>query len=292
MLHPGVTLHNNRPCNCGQPKKQMMAKLLVSTRNAEFQIIESLKLNRVKRHQAKEVFIEGIESIKQAVTAGLEITRIITADVDKLSMWAQELIRKQRRAKIIEMSSELYKSICDRDEPSEIVVTAHVELYGLDRLTLPTAPFLLVFDRPSDCGNFGSLIRSANSFGVDAILVIGHGVDIYDPKVIRSSVGSIFHSTIVSVRSMQEFEEWVSHQKRVNNISIVGTDSAGDVSLPDHKLAKPIAIVLGNEAKGMSVALKQLCDATVSIPISGAANSLNVAAAGSIFLWEVYRNSI
>jgi TrmH family RNA methyltransferase len=246
----------------------------------------------VKRHQAQEVFIEGIESIKQAVAAGLEITRIITADIDKLSMWAQELIRKQRKAKIIEMSSELYKSICDRDEPSEIVVTAHVALYGLDRLALPPNPFLLVFDRPSDCGNFGSLIRSANSFGVDAILVIGHGVDIYDPKVIRSSVGSIFHSTIVSIRSMQEFQEWVSNQKRTNNISIVGTDSAGEVSLLDRKLAKPIAIVLGNEAKGMSVALKQICDYIVGIPIAGAANSLNVAAAGSIFLWDVYRNSI
>jgi 23S rRNA (uridine2479-2'-O)-methyltransferase len=269
-----------------------MAKLLVSTKNAEFQIIESLKLNRVKRHQAQEVFIEGIESIKQAVAAGLEITRIVTADLDKLSMWAQELIRKQRKAKIIEMSSELYKSICDRDEPSEIVVTAHIALVGLDRLTLPPAPFLLVFDRPSDCGNFGSLIRSANSFGVDAIFVIGHGVDIYDPKVIRSSVGSIFHSTIVSIRSMQEFQEWVSTQKRTNNITIVGTDSAGEVSLLDRKLAKPIAIVLGNEAKGMSVALKQICDYIVGIPIAGAANSLNVAAAGSIFLWDVYRNSI
>jgi len=269
-----------------------MAKLLISTRNAEFQIIQSLKLNRVKRHKAQEVFIEGIESIKQALHAGLEITRIITSDIDNLSMWSKELVVNNRRAKIIEMSSELYKSICDRDEPSEIVVTAQIELYSLDRLTLPPTPFLLVFDRPSDCGNFGTIIRSANSFGVDAIFVIGHGVDIHDPKVIRSSLGSVFHSRIIAVQSMQEFEAWISHQKRVSNIRIIGTDSAGDASLLNLKLTKPIAIVLGNEAKGMSVALKNICDVVVSIPVSGAVNSLNVACAGSIFLWDVYRNSI
>ncbi len=268
-----------------------MANLTISTENAEFQIIQSLKLNRAKRHKSKEVFIEGIESIKQAVTAGLEISRIITADLKALSSWSKDLIRSNRSSKIIEMSFELYKSICDREEPSEIVVTARVEPLNLHDLNLPPDPFLLVFDRPSDFGNLGSLIRSANSFGVDALFVIGHGVDFYDPKVIRASLGSVFHSKIIAIPSMQDFETWVSGQKKINNISIVGTDSTGDVSLLSHKLTKPIAIVLGNEAKGMSVALKNMCDYIVSIPISGVVNSLNVSCAGSILLWDVYKNS-
>lgn len=268
-----------------------MANLIISAENAEFQIIQSLKLNRTKRHKAKEIFIEGIESIKQAVNAGLEITRIITSDIDGLSTWSKELILKNRRSKIIEMSFDLYKSICDRDEPSEIVVTAKIELFGIHDLTLPPNPFLLVFDRPSDCGNLGSLIRSANSFGVDAMFVIGHGVDIYDPKVIRSSLGSIFHSKIILVQSMLDFETWISNQKRINNISIIGTDSTGDISLLNHKLTKPIAIILGNEAKGMSVSLKGICDHIVSIPIMGVVNSLNVSCAGSIILWDVFRNN-
>jgi TrmH family RNA methyltransferase len=268
-----------------------MPNLKISTENAEFQIIQALKLNRTKRHQLQEVFIEGIESIKQAVGAELEITRIITADVDKLSSWSKDLIRKHQNAKIIEMSFDLYKSLCDKEEPSEILVTAKVEFFTLDELKLPAKPFLLIFDRPSDFGNLGSLIRSANSFGVDAIFIIGHAVDTYDSKVIRSSLGSVFHSKIIPIQSMQDFEAWVSNQKKVNNLSIVGTDSTGDVSLLDHKLTKPIAIVLGNEAKGMSVALKNICDYVVSIPLSGAVNSLNVANAGSILLWDVFRNN-
>lgn len=268
-----------------------MPTLAISTENAEFQIIQSLKLNRTKRHQAQEVFVEGTESIKQVIAAKLEITRIIAADMGKLSSWAKDLIRSNRQAKIIEMSFDLYKSICDREEPSEIVITARIKPLTLYDLNLPPAPFLLIFDRPSDFGNLGSLLRSANSFGVDALIVIGHGVDVYDPKVIRASLGSVFHSNIVAVSSMQEFEVWLSEQKVATNLSVVGTDSTGDISLLSHPLTKPIALILGNEAKGMSIALKNICDYIISIPISGAVNSLNVSCAGSILLWDVYRNS-
>jgi TrmH family RNA methyltransferase len=161
----------------------------------------------------------------------------------------------------------------------------------LAELSLPEKPFVLIFDRPSDHGNFGSILRSANSFNVDAIFVIGHTIDYYDPKVIRSSLGSIFHSKIVHIQSMQELEAWIAQQKQQNGLQVVGTDSTGSVSITDRKLETPLALVLGNEAKGISVALKNTCDFVVSIPISGAVNSLNVACAGSILLWDVYKNS-
>src|SRR5688572_8932177 len=122
-----------------------MPTLKISTENAEYQIIQALKLNRTKRHQLKEVFIEGIESIKQAVSAELEITRIITADIDKLSSWSKDLIRKNQKAKVIEKSFDLYKSLCDKEEPSEILVTARVEFLTLDELKVSDNPFLLIF---------------------------------------------------------------------------------------------------------------------------------------------------
>lgn len=268
-----------------------MATLNISTENAEFQVIRALKSNRTKRRQSGEIFVEGIESIKQADRAKLDITRIITPDLEALSSWSKDLIRKNRKTKVIQMNNDLYKSICDREEPSEIVITAKIGSLQLHELNLPPKPFVLVFDRPSDFGNLGSLIRSANSFGVDAVLITGHSVDMYDPKVIRSSLGSIFHTKIVAVESMREFEDWVVGQKKVNNIPLVGTDSTAEVSLLSHRLTRPIVLILGNEAKGMSVALKNLCDIVISLPLVGAVNSLNVACAGSILLWDVYKNS-
>ncbi|HBI00055.1 MAG TPA: RNA methyltransferase [Anaerolineae bacterium] len=262
---------------------------LISVKNAEYQIIQALKTNRVKRSQTHEVFVEGIESIKQLLNANIEVTRVIIHDEKELSDWGKSLIAKNK-SKSIQMRFDLYKELCDREEPSEVLVTAKINPISLADLSLPEKPFILIFDRPSDYGNFGSILRSANSFNVDAIFVIGHGIDVYDPKVIRASLGGIFHAKIVHIESMKTLEAWIKTQKGKNNLQVIGTDSTGSVSLPDYKLEKPIALVLGNEAKGMSVALKNLCDVIVSIPISGNVNSLNVANAASIFMWEVYKN--
>ena len=268
-----------------------MKKLLISTANAEYQVITSLKQNRTKRSKLGEIFVEGIESIKQAQRAGIEFTRIITGDFKETSDWAKGLVADNPHAKVIEMSAPLYRALCDRDEPSEIVVTAKVKARSFWDIELSDRPCVLIFDRPSDHGNFGTILRSANSFAVDAVFVLGHAIDTYDPKVIRASLGSIFHSNIAAIPSMEELLRWVNVQKEKSGLRLVGSDSTGPVSLQSHRLARPIALVLGNEAKGMSVALKELCDYIVSIPLAGSTNSLNVACAGSILLWEISRNS-
>lgn len=266
-----------------------MKKRLISVKNSEFQVIQSLKLNRAKRHQLQEIFVEGIESIKQALSAGVEITRIIVYDAAKLSDWGKQLVRTSQ-APLIEMTFDLYKELCDREEPSELLITARIAPARLEELSLPAQPVVVICDRPSDHGNFGALVRSANAFAVDAIFVVGHAIDWCDPKVIRASLGAVFHTTIVQIQSMQALKEWIAQQKRQSNLCIVGTDSAGSDSLADIALRRPVALILGNEAKGMSVALKEVCDQLVRIPISGAVNSLNVACAGSILLWDIYRH--
>ncbi|HRW47202.1 MAG: RNA methyltransferase [Caldilineaceae bacterium] len=268
-----------------------MKKLLISTANAEYQIITSLKQNRTKRSKLGEIFVEGIESIKQAQRAGVAFTRIIAGDRLGLSDWAKGFIAANQDATVVEMSAPLYRELCDRDEPSEIVVTAKISAQDFWEIELSDNPCVLIFDRPSDHGNFGTILRSANSFAVDAVFVIGHAIDIYDPKVIRSSLGGIFHTKIAAVPSMEELRQWVAAQKERSGLRLVGSDSTGSVSLESHRLARPIALVLGNEAKGMSVALKELCDYVVSIPLAGSMNSLNVSCAGSILLWEIFKNS-
>ena len=96
---------------------------------------------------------------------------------------------------------------------------------------------------------------------------------------------------IVNLESLDQLINWISGQKTKNNLVVVGTDSTGKVSLLTQPLKTPIVIILGNEAKGMSVGLQGLCDFITSIPLAGKVNSLNVSCAGSIFLWDVYRNS-
>jgi TrmH family RNA methyltransferase len=266
--------------------------MIVLTENDEYQIIESLKLNRAKRAKAGEVFIEGIEAIKQAAAAGIALTRIVCSGKTVLSGWAGGLFAAYPDAKIIKIADALYKKLCDRQEPSEIIATAKINHLKLTDLVLPEKPFIVLFDRPSDTGNLGSVIRSANSFGADALLILGHGADVYDPKTIRASLGSVFHTKVVQIESMGALEEFIKNEKARCGLKVIGTDSRGEVSLTTEKPRRPILLALGNEAKGLSIALKNLCGSIVSIPISGEVNSLNVASAASIFMWEIYRNSL
>jgi 23S rRNA (uridine2479-2'-O)-methyltransferase len=268
-----------------------MKKLIINSENDEFQVIQSIKLNRLKRNKTGEMFIEGIESIKQAIKAKIEFSRIITINLNDLSNWGKSFIDDNKESNIIEMTNDLYKKLCDKEDPSELLVTAKKKCIKLKDIEISKKPLILIFDRPSDYGNLGSIIRSANSFNVDAIFITGHSIDIFDAKVIRSSMGSIFHSKIIYIESMDELKNWIKNIKKGNEITIVGTDSSGEVSLENIKLEKPMILILGNEAKGMSISLKELCDCIIRIPISGNVNSLNVSCAGSIILWEIYKNS-
>ncbi len=188
--------------------------LRISGKNAEFQIITALKTNRHKRQEYSEIFIEGIEAIKQALAAGKNISRFIFVSYARLSGWAKEQVGANPSAKLIEMSEELYKSLCDKNDPSELLATIKMEKTSLADLKIPAKPFIVIFDRPSDHGNFGTLVRTANAFKVDAVFVVGHGIDIYDPKVIRSSLGAVFHTPIVLIESMKKFESWLFRSKK------------------------------------------------------------------------------
>jgi TrmH family RNA methyltransferase len=152
----------------------------------------------------------------------------------------------------------------------------------------PENPFIIVFDRPSDYGNLGSIIRSANAFNVDGIFIIGHGIDIYESKVIRSSLGSIFFTKVIKIKSMKVLSDYIKIQKEKNSMEIVGTDSNGTISIKDCKINKPVMVIIGNEAKGMSIGLKEICDKIIRIPMEGNINSLNVSCAASIIMWEIY----
>jgi len=266
-----------------------MNRLLITAENAEYQIIQSLKQNRAKRNKHREVFVEGIECIKQAINSNKEITRIITKDKNSLSNWGKDVIKQHKDVKIIEMTKKLFDELADKTNPSEMLITVKIKTNSLDDIDAKN-PFLIVFDRPSDHGNLGSIIRSANAFNADGILIIGHGVDIYEPKVIRASLGTVFFSKIAVIESMETLEEFINIQKKKNNMEIIGTDSTGTVSAGEYKIKRPVMVIIGNEAKGMSVKLKEICDKIIKIPMEGNVNSLNVSCAASIIMWEIFKN--
>jgi len=264
----------------------------ISSKNDTFQMLVAVKTNRRKRSRFDEILVEGIESIKQAlVSPYVVLKKIIYRDFSALSDWAKNVIQSGAFPERVEMADELYRELADKDEPAEIMITLGCHRTPLEKAPLGAEPFIVVFDRPSDRGNLGSLVRSANAFGVDLIVTLGHGVDVFEPKAIRSSLGAVFRTRLAHAQSMAELERWLGRLKRETGLAVVGTDSAGDTTPAEAALRPPVALVIGNEAKGMSVGLKALADRLVRIPMRGDVNSLNAACAGSILLWEIYKRS-
>jgi tRNA G18 (ribose-2'-O)-methylase SpoU len=261
-------------------------------KNDVFQMLLAIKTNRKKRNLFDEIFVEGIGPIKQALDSPfVGLRKIIYCDETTLSDWARDLIARGLFAERVEMESGLFRELADKEEPAEILATLRYRKRAVGEIDLGPAPCIVIADRPSDCGNLGSLLRSANAFGVDLVVTHGHGVDIFDPKTIRASLGAVFRTPVSHVESLADLEQWLGRLKTERGLTVVGTDSTGDVSLETADLRPPIALILGNEARGMSVGLKQLADRLVRIPMKGAVNSLNAACAGSVILWEVFKNS-
>jgi TrmH family RNA methyltransferase len=160
----------------------------------------------------------------------------------------------------------------------------------LERIPIKKDLFVVVIDRSSSNGNLGTIIRSCNSFGVDAIIITGHSVDLYDSKTIRASVGTLFSIPIIRLGSHNDLIPFFQKVKeKIGSINVVGTSVKTQNTIDNSCISYPLALLIGNETYGLSNKYKELCDTLVKIPMLGSASSLNVACATSIFLYEAQR---
>jgi len=263
----------------------------VSSRNARFQVWQALLGNRNKRQRAGEFLVQGVRPISIAVEHGWPI-RALIHDADRpLSRWAQDLLREQRGAERVSMAADLLAELGEKDESApELIAVMEMPPDDLDRIKVEPDFLGVVFDRPTGPGNIGSIIRSADAFGADGLIVTGHAADVYDPKSVRASTGSIFALPAVRVPSQREVMEWVATRRTEGiPIVIVGTDEHGSADIFDYDLTQPTLLLIGNETSGLSAAWKDLADQLVRIPMTGSASSLNAANAATAVLYEVSR---
>lgn len=257
--------------------------------SAEFQLIEALKHNRNQRFRQQRFFVEGVRAITHAVDARWPIDTILFRRGRLLSVWAKEICDRAGARVHLEVPPTLLDRLSDKDAPSELIAIVAMPADDLDRIPLREDLLAVVADRPASPGNLGSLIRSCDALGAHGMVVVGHAADVYDPHTIRASMGSIFHTPVVRLPSPAELEEWlVRARTAIPSLQVVGAAVEG-APVGEHDLARATILVLGNEARGISERLRAQCEALVTIPMTGAADSLNVASAGSIVLYEASR---
>jgi len=279
-----------------QQEDQVAAGRRITSRNARFQQWQALLTNRTKRQRAGEFLVQGVRPITLALERGWPVRTLIHPDRRPLSRWAEDLLRDgaPRGVERVAMAPELLAELGEKNESApEVVAVAELPADDLSRIAVGDGFLGVLLDRPAWPGNIGSVIRSADAFGADGLIVAGHAADVYDPKSVRASTGSLFALPAVRVPSPREVVDWLAaHRAGGRPVTVVGTDERGAADLFDCDLTGPVLLLVGNETAGLSAAWRELCDRTVRIPMTGSASSLNAANAATAVLYETARQRL
>lgn len=256
--------------------------------NADFQLLETLGRNREKRRKMGLFIVEGVRAINLALANGWVFEGLIMPEDTSLSRWGSDVLAQAQAKKHYLVAPQGYELLTERHEGSELLALLHLPSEDPARLPISADMRVVLLDRPSNPGNLGSIVRSCDAFGVNGVAVVGHSVDPYSREAIRASTGSLLSVPVVHFPGPREVSAWLgSVRDQLGTVRMIGSDEHGDTEAKNFDYAGPLVLAAGNEAAGLSAGLRELCDLTLSIPITGSASSLNVAVATSILLYEM-----
>ena len=249
---------------------------ITSSSNQKYKYFKSLQLKKA-RYENNEFTVEGIKSVRDAINSGCEITALIVSDrFDKGIDFGS--------IPVYEVSEPLFGKLCDTKTPQGIM--AVIKMYDNTSFKPDFNGAYVYCDNVSDPGNLGTIIRTADAAGMSGVILSKGTADIYSPKVVRASMGSFFNITIITDRDIEDLKEYKS-----SGFSLLGgalTDNTVDFKECDYK--KPVIIIVGNEANGISDEVLKIVK-PVKIPILGKAESLNVSVAAGILMYEWSRHN-
>jgi 23S rRNA (uridine2479-2'-O)-methyltransferase len=261
----------------------------IHSKNSDFQQVDALRRNREKRQKSRQFLVEGVKPIELAIAHGWQIAAFLYSREMQLSHWAEGVLLASRAERHLELPLALMQELSEKNETSELMAVVKMPVDSLSRIPLRAPLLVVVLDRPSSPGNLGTTLRSCDALGAAGVVVTGHTADLYDPKTVRASVGTLFSLPAVRVPSSKELQPWLESLHREHGARIVGTTARSELDVAEHDFTQPTVLLFGNETTGLSAHYKSLCDSFVTIAMRGAASSLNVACAASIVLYEIDR---
>jgi len=240
---------------------------------------------RAVREREALFLAEGPQAVREVVAHRSDAVQDLYVDIQAAARHTAVLEAAQAAGvPIREVSHEVLAAMCDTKVPQGIVAVCRPLNVDLDAVLDAHPRLLLILANVRDPGNAGTVIRGADAAGADAVLVSDSSVDIYNPKVVRSTAGSLFHLPIVTGVPIPVLLDRV----RGAGLALLAADGTGDAVLGDldgDMLARPHAWVMGNEAWGLDPGVREACDEVVRIPIYGKAESLNLAMAATVCLY-------
>ena len=269
-------------------KRQRMginSEVITSLQNPKVKNVVKL---RERRHRDLQglMLIEGIRELTLALDNRINLESIFYCEKYFHNQNELPLIKhaKEDGITLIEVDKRVFQKIAYKEHPDGLLAVAHQPKLPIKNLVLTKSPLLVVVVAIEKPGNLGAILRSADAAGVDGVIVCDQCTDIYNPNVVRSSIGTIF-SMQVATGSSREVIYWLKEK----GILTVAASPGATNEYTDIDFRTPVAIVLGSEKLGLSDEWLNIVDKQACIPMHGQADSLNVAVSTTVFLYEAIR---
>ncbi len=263
-----------------------MSNQIKSFQNPKIKFLTQLKEKSRVRKKENCFIIEGQREISLAIQGGYTISQLyycssIISNEDLLALTNAQ----QKPIELFEITIEIYQKLAYRTTTEGIIAIAISKDLNIERLELTTKnPLILVTEAPEKPGNIGALLRTADAAQLDAVLIANPKTDIYNPNIIRSSVGCVF-TNVVATGSTHDIIRYLKKQR----INIYGAALQASVNYHTMDYTKSSAIVVGTEATGLSSEFLQHTTQNIKIPMSGIIDSMNVSVAAGILIFEAKR---
>ncbi|WP_395054100.1 TrmH family RNA methyltransferase [Flavobacterium sp.] len=264
-------------------------KQITSIQNPFIKSLVLLQEKAKARKQSGTFLIEGKREIELALKGKYELVTIlflpeIISEAEIQNAFFYSNTNESDSIEFVEINKEVYQKLAYRDTTEGIIAVAKTKSLQLSDLNLSKNPLILVVEAIEKPGNLGAMLRTADAANIDAVIIANPKTDLYNPNIVRSSVGCLFTNQIATASS----EEVISYLKE-KNISIFGATLQNSIYYHTQDYTIPTALVVGTEATGLSEIWRQKSIQNIIIPMQGEIDSMNVSVAAAILLFEAKR---
>jgi TrmH family RNA methyltransferase len=259
-------------------------KQITSIQNPFIKTLVQLQEKAKARKQSGTFLIEGKREIELALKGGYIINTILFLPEIISQKELTKLIANSIEIEVIEINKEVYQKLAYRDSTEGVIAVAATKSTTLENLILPENPLVLVMEAIEKPGNIGAMLRTCDAAKIDAVILANPKTDLYNPNLIRSSVGCLFTNQI-AVGSNEEIISFLKNKK----IAIYSATLQNSNSYHTQNYIPASAIVVGTEATGLSQTWRDNANQNILIPMQGQIDSMNVSVAAAILLFEAKR---
>ncbi len=266
-----------------------MINKISSKENAVIKKIKQLELKKY-REKYSQFLLEGINLIHEALKNNGILDVVVFKDAFVNEPHQKEIIDLlvEKNISVFNVSDSLFEHICDTENPQGIIAVAKKPYFNFEEVLKKQDSNILILDRIQDPGNLGTILRTADAAGMEGVISMKGSVDLYNSKTVRAAAGSVFRIPVTQVEDVDQLLLLLKkHQKR-----IIATSPRGENYYFHVDIYKNSALVIGNEASGVSEALLRSAQHIVKIPMLRDTESLNASIAASLVMYEMVRQKM